>query len=326
MAVLVVFKNETLLEQNEKKSRRQFLRNTALAGLSLGLLPSIGQAAAIESAKSTAACDPTTLDYYGQGPFYTANAPSISNNQLASSSETGTRLIISGIVQTLDCTAIIPNTVIDVWQANDAGAYDNSGFNLRGITQSNAQGFYSFETILPGKYLNGALYRPSHIHFKITPPSFPTLITQLYFQGDTDIPADAAASITSGTYDASNRIIPIVLNGQGIYEGTWDIALDGNGTIGIADVHLEKGIIYSVSPNPFTDEIEISYGVFQAYKVSIQIFDMQGSLIAVLDEQDLEPEKYKAIWKPDHIIAAGAYFVALKLNDFQAHYQKIVKL
>ena len=168
-----------MAEKNEIDSRRQFLRNTALAGLSLGMLPTVVKAAETKSVESTAACDPTTLDLYGQGPFYSANAPAISNNQLASAAETGTRLIISGLVQTLDCTAVIPNTVLDVWQANDAGAYDNSGFNLRGITQTNAQGFYTFETILPGKYLNGALYRPSHIHFKITPPGFPTLITQL---------------------------------------------------------------------------------------------------------------------------------------------------
>ena len=313
-------------KENEKKSRRQFMRNTALASLSLGLLPNIGKAATIAQAKSPDACNPTTLDYYGQGPFYTANAPTLINDQLASSTEPGGRLVISGRIQTLDCTKVIPDTVLDIWQANNAGAYDNSGFNLRGITQSNSQGFYSFETVLPGKYLNGALYRPSHIHFKITPPGFPTRVTQLYFEGDTDIPTDAAASITSGTYDATNRIIPIVKKGQGKYEGTWDIAVDGNGVVGIGDVHLDKGIIYSVSPNPFTDEVEISYGVFQPYQVSIQIFDMNGAQVAVLNEQNLQPEKYKAIWKPDNTLPAGIYFVALKLNDFQVHYQKIVKL
>ena len=102
--------------------------------------------------------------------------------------------------------------------------------------------------------------------------------------------------------------------------------MDGSGNIGMADLHLEKGIIYSVSPNPFTDEVEIDYGVFQSYNVSIQIFNMQGALVAELDKQNLEPEKYKAIWKPEQNVPAGTYFVALKLNDLQVHYQKIVKL
>ena len=315
-----------MAEEKEKTSRRQFIRNTALASLSLGLLPGIGKAFETSIDKNAAACDPTTLDYYGQGPFYSGNAPIMSNNQLASSTESGTRVIISGVVQSLDCTSVIPDTLIDVWHANEAGEYDNTGFNLRGVTQSNSQGFYLFETILPGKYLNGALYRPSHIHFKITPPSFPTIVTQLYFDGDTDIPADAAASITSGSFDATNRIIPITLNGQGIYEGTWDIVVDGNGTIGMADIHLDKGIIYSVSPNPFKDEVEINYGVFESNKVSIQIFDITGSLVAILDERNLKPEKYIAIWKPESSIPSGVYFVALKLNDLQVYYQKIIKL
>ncbi len=311
--------------ENNKKSRRQFLRNTALATLSLGLLPKIGKSNSKPEEKSAATCNPTTLDYYGQGPFYTAGAPTLVNNQLASQSEPGTRLILSGLVQSLDCTLVIPNTLIDVWHADNAGAYDSAGYKLRGITYSNPQGFYLMETILPGKYLNGAQYRPRHIHFRITPAGFPTIITQLYFQGDTDIPGDAAASITSGTYNATHRIIPITLNAQGKYEGTWDIAVDGNGIIGIGDIHLDKGIIYSVSPNPFTDEVEINYGVFQEYKVSIQIFDLRGSLIAVLDKQHLQPQKYKAIWNPDQNLPAGVYFVVLKLNDLQVHYLKIVR-
>jgi protocatechuate 3,4-dioxygenase beta subunit len=310
--------------ENKQNSRRQFLRNTALATLSGGLLPSIVKSNVSLHSKSSSVCNPTTLDYYGQGPFYTANAPTIINNQLASLTEPGTRLILSGIVQTIDCSAVIPNTLIDVWHANNAGVYDNTGFNLRGKTESNAQGYYMLETILPGKYLNGAAYRPSHIHFKITPPAFPTIITQLYFQGDTDITGDAAASITSGTYNATNRIIPITLNAQGKYEGIWDIAMNGSG-VGLSDIHLDKGVIYSVSPNPFTDKIEIHYAVFQAYKVSIQIFDIRGSLVAVIDEQNLQPQKYKAIWESDGNLLAGIYFVALKLNDLQVHYLKIVK-
>jgi protocatechuate 3,4-dioxygenase beta subunit len=307
-------------------NRRQFLRNTGLTTISLALLPDIVKSNATMNNKSLAACNPTTLDYYGQGPFYTANPPAIVANQLASSTEPGTRLILTGLVQTLDCSSVIQNTLIDVWHANDAGAYDNAGYNLRGVTYSNAQGFYMIETILPGKYLNGSSYRPRHIHFRITAPGFPTIITQLYFQGDTDIPGDAAASIISGTYDATNRIIPITLNTQGKYEGTWDIAIDGNGNVGVADIYLDKGIIYSVSPNPFTEAVEINYGVFEPSKVSIQVFDIRGSLIAVLNEENLAAQKYTATWKPNANLANGIYFVALKLNDLQVHYLKIVKV
>ena len=153
-----------------KKDRRQFLKNTSLAALATVTLPSTLRAELnSESASETLAnCNPTTLDYYGQGPFYSANAPSIINNQLALGNEPGTRFIISGRVHNLDCTEYIAGAIIDIWHADDAGLYDNTGFNLRGKTTSNSKGFYLFESIYPGKYLNGSSYRPAHIHFKIT--------------------------------------------------------------------------------------------------------------------------------------------------------------
>lgn len=314
-------------EELKPTSRRNFLKNTGLVALSTGLMPLSGKASSSERADNSTSCNETTLDLYGQGPFYTANAPEIKENKLASASEPGTRLVVSGIVKTLDCSKVISGTSIDIWHANDAGAYDNSGYNLRGITYSNEQGFYVFETILPGKYLNGQTYRPRHIHFKITPPGFPTLITQLYFEGDTDILGDVAASVTSGNFDATSRIIPIVMNANGKYEGTWDIVLDGNGiTTSIQDIHLNKGIIYSASPNPFTDIVEFNYGIYQASKVTIQIFDSNGRMVANLEEQFLQPEKYSATWIPEGNLPLGIYFAALKLNDLQVHYLKLMKV
>lgn len=304
-------------------SRRQFLRNTTMASVGLGIMP--GSNKVHDQKTENLACNPSTLDLYGQGPFYTQNPPTIVNEQLAKPTEVGTRLILSGLVRTLDCSQIIPNTLIDIWHANDAGTYDNDGFNLRGKTYSNSQGFYVFETILPGRYLNGSTFRPRHIHFRITPPGFPMLITQLYFKDDPFIADDAAASVTSGTYNATDRIIPITLNDDGKYEGNWDIIVDGNGTTNTQDIYHDKGIIYSISPNPFTEFVEINYGVYQASKVTIQIFDIKGNLVATLDEQHMEAEKYKAIWKPDFNLPNGIYFTVLKINDLQVHYLKLMK-
>ena len=301
------------------KDRRQFLRNISLVTAGLGLAPA--SISAKSSEPGEIACVETTLDYYGEGPFYTANPPTIAADQLAGPSEPGTRMIISGRVHTLDCTQVIPDCEIDIWHADDAGAYDNIGYNLRGVVTSNPQGFYLFETIKPGKYLNGSKYRPSHIHFKLTPPGFSTLITQLYFDGDTDRPADAAASITSGTYNATGRIIPLTMN-AGKYEGTWDIVVDGNGVNGMRDLHLDTGMIYSVSPNPYSDRIEIRYGVFKSSKVSLAVYDLNGRLVATLEEKNLSADKYTAFWTPGADLPSGHYFIALKVNDLQVHYLK----
>jgi protocatechuate 3,4-dioxygenase beta subunit len=309
-----------------KDSRRQFLRNTSLAALSLGILPSIAKTTEPLKPNSPILCDESTEDAYGQGPFYTANAPAIQNDILANSNEVGTRLILSGQVLNLACSQVIPNTEIDIWHANDAGEYDNSGYNLRGKAISNSQGFYVFETIKPGLYLNGATYRPSHFHFKITPPNFPTLITQLYFAGDPHIATDAAASMTSGIYDASNRIIPLTTNANGDLEGTWDIIINGEGTpLGTNNIHLDKGIIYSASPNPFNNRVEIKYGVFQESKVSLFVYDINGRVVSQLDKKQLNPQKYEVIWEPESKLPTGHYFIALKINDLQVHYLKVIR-
>ena len=318
------------MKKNKKDNRRQFLKNTSLSLLSVAVFPTIlkseSSTVSLSKKDTVFTCDQSTEDAYGQGPFYTANAPLIQNNQLADISEVGTRIIISGLVYNLECSEVIPNTEIDIWHANDAGGYDNIGFNLRGKTTTNSQGFYVFESIKPGLYLNGATFRPSHIHFKITPPGFNTLITQLYFQGDPYIPTDAAASITSGAFDATNRIIPLVSNSNGDLEGTWDIVIDGNGvSVGTNNIHLDKGIIYSASPNPFTDYIEINYGVFQKAKVAISVYDIRGQKVATLDERMLDPEKYLVLWNPHRNLPKGHYFISIMINDLQVHYFKVIR-
>lgn len=311
----------------KSKSRRQFLKNTTLASLALGTLSSTTKVEAKEKGKTNLDCQITTLDYYGEGPFYTNNPPLKEDGIIASKSEEGQRIRITGRVTNLDCSEILSGTIVDVWHANNAGQYDNVGYNLRGKIIANEQGFYMFETILPGKYLNGSQYRPSHIHFKITPPGYPTLITQLYFEGDTSISGDAAASITSGQYDASNRIIPLKDGIDGVKEGTWDIVVDGEGTTtGINDLHINKGIIYNISPNPFSDKVLIKYGVFNSAYVGLFVYDVEGKQVAILEESYLTSEKYEATWIPDVTLPSGHYFVAIKINDLQVHYLKIMKI
>src|SRR5262249_3841805 len=105
---------------------------------------------------------------------------------LAGPNEPGERLIISGKVYSSDCRSHLPNTLIEIWQANSAGQYDTDkpgnftehvDFHLRGMMLSDQQGNYEFETIMPGRYpvppnLPGlekyaGLTRPAHIHFEL---------------------------------------------------------------------------------------------------------------------------------------------------------------
>ena len=314
--------------KNKKVNRRFFFKKTTLSFIATSIFSNklFSSSKSLIFNKEKNNCPKSTEDLYGQGPFYTTNSPMIQNNQLASSNEVGQRIIISGRVYNLDCDEFLPNTEIDIWHANNEGEYDNVGFNLRGRTLTNSQGFYIFETVKPGFYLNGNTNRPSHIHFKITPPGFPPLITQLYFQSDPYISSDAAASVTSGTFDATNRIIPLVQNSNGILEGNWDIVINGAGTtVDTKNLYLDKGILYRANPNPFINFLEINYAIFKSSDVKIQIFDLEGKLVELLQQKKLQPNKYKLIWNPKNNIKSGHYFICLSINDLQVHYIKVIK-
>ena len=95
--------------------------------------------------------------------------------------------------------------------------------------------------------------------------------------------------------------------------------------VGTNNIHLDRGIIYSASPNPFTDHIEINYGVFQKAKVAISVYDIRGQIVATLDERMLDPEKYFVSWNPHSNLPIGHYFISIKINDLQVHYLKIIR-
>jgi catechol 1,2-dioxygenase len=133
------------------------------------------------------ACTPSDPNILG--PYYRPGAPFL--DDLTTPEMPGVRVTVSGKVLDPSCNPIA-NALLDVWQADDSGGYDNDGvadpppnvFVLRGKLYSDAEGNYSFKTIIPGQYLNGSQYRPAHIHVTVTADGHDALTTQLYFEGD----------------------------------------------------------------------------------------------------------------------------------------------
>jgi protocatechuate 3,4-dioxygenase beta subunit len=97
----------------------------------------------------------------------------------------GTPLVVEGMVLTTAC-APVAGAIVDVWQADDAGEYDNEGYRLRGFTRADGDGRYRMETIVPGLYPG----RTRHIHVKVAAPEQPALTTQLFFPGEPDNSGD----------------------------------------------------------------------------------------------------------------------------------------
>jgi protocatechuate 3,4-dioxygenase beta subunit len=117
-----------------------------------------------------------------EGPYYKAGAPK--RWALVDKGMPGTPFELTGRVFNTKGTPLA-GAEVDVWQANDSGDYDNSGFTLRGIVIADENGVYKLQTILPKHYKTGPnSYRPAHIHFKLRAPGCKELTTQLYFKGD----------------------------------------------------------------------------------------------------------------------------------------------
>lgn len=111
-----------------------------------------------------------------EGPYFKAGSPE--RTSLVDAGMSGTRITITGHVLTLDCRPL-SGVVLDFWQADASGAYDNAGYRLRGHQVTDAGGRYTLETVVPGDYPG----RTQHVHVKVEAPGKPVLTTQLYFPG-----------------------------------------------------------------------------------------------------------------------------------------------
>ena len=111
-----------------------------------------------------------------EGPYFKAG--SSENASLITPDMQGTKLVLSGYVLTTDCKPVA-HALLDFWQANANGQYDNSGYSLRGHQFTDAAGHYQLTTIVPGLYTG----RTEHIHVKMQAPGRPVLTTQLFFPG-----------------------------------------------------------------------------------------------------------------------------------------------
>jgi protocatechuate 3,4-dioxygenase beta subunit len=155
----------------------------------------------------------------------------------------GERIIVTGRVLDSDGRPV-PDTLVEIWQANSAGRYahavDNhpapldQNFDGGGRCMTDSEGRYRFVTIKPGPYPWGNhlnAWRPAHIHFSVFGRAFTQrLVTQMYFPGD---PLFAQDPIFNSVPDpkARERMIARFELGLTVPEWAlgfeWDVVLRG---------------------------------------------------------------------------------------------------
>jgi len=112
-----------------------------------------------------------------EGPYFKPSSPE--RIELIEEGMAGQKIELSGFVMTRNCKPVA-GALLEFWQADDQGRYDNSGFRLRGHQFTDAEGRYRLRSIVPGIYVG----RTRHIHVKVQPRGGAVLTTQLYFPGE----------------------------------------------------------------------------------------------------------------------------------------------
>jgi protocatechuate 3,4-dioxygenase beta subunit len=112
-----------------------------------------------------------------EGPFFRRGSPGRDN--LVEAGSKARQVELTGFVLTRGCNPIA-RAVVDVWHADEFGAYDNKGFRYRGRVYTDEKGRYRVRTIQPALYPG----RTRHYHVNVAAGGKLQLTTQLYFPNE----------------------------------------------------------------------------------------------------------------------------------------------
>lgn len=195
-------------DSNQDRSvaaRRRFLLSASAA-----------VAAAVPTAKAADMCVVTDGDILG--PFYLPGAKN--TVKMADAGTKGQHITLTGTVLAPDCKTPIAGATVDFWHCDHDGAYDikapgeklaPENYRFRAVTQTDKEGRFVFETIVPGRYAippglpglekEAGQTRPAHYHITVIHPIFVPLTTQLYIKGDPYIAKDPWAQHSHNAFE-----------------------------------------------------------------------------------------------------------------------------
>jgi len=170
------------------------------------------------SPTATAACLPTLDENGGLAP----DAPGVASRvrlgpgrdveitpSTVAISRKGQPLVVTGVVYAEDCRTPLAGASVYAWQTAADGRYGPSGADccyLQGVALTDRSGRYTFDTVVPGRYLGGNP-PPRHIHLGVSHPRAQDLLTELMFAGDSGVAAGNPLAVTPSKCGAGQRIV-----------------------------------------------------------------------------------------------------------------------
>jgi protocatechuate 3,4-dioxygenase beta subunit len=154
-----------------RPTRRAVVQGAFAAGIGIS-----GSRALAQELPLTPQCgaEGTRTPAQTEGPFFRAGSPGRAD--LVEPGSKARVVELTGFVLTRGCNPVA-RAVVDMWHADERGAYDNKGYRYRGRTYTDEKGRYRFRTIVPALYPG----RTRHYHVNVAAGGKLLLTTQLYF-------------------------------------------------------------------------------------------------------------------------------------------------
>ena len=182
--------------------RQEFILLSDVLGISM-LVETINERGAAGATQSTVL-----------GPFHMTRSPVRALGDTIDLVGESEPCVVTGRVVGTDGSPL-PGAVLDVWQANDHGAYDvqepdkQPSGNGRGLFTADGQGRFWFRTVVPSYYpipTDGPVgellaatrrhpYRPAHIHFIVSADGYRPLTTHIFVSDSEYIDSDAVFAV-----------------------------------------------------------------------------------------------------------------------------------
>ena len=182
--------------------RQEFILLSDVLGVSM-LVETINERGAAGATQSTVL-----------GPFHMTRSPARALGDTIDLVGESEPCVVTGRVVGTGGTPL-PGAMLDVWQANDHGAYDvqepgkQPAGNGRGLFTADDQGRFWFRTIVPSYYpipTDGPVgellaatrrhpYRPAHIHFIVSAGGYRPLTTHIFVSDSEYIDSDAVFAV-----------------------------------------------------------------------------------------------------------------------------------
>ena len=264
--------------------RRKFIKNSGLFAIGIGVFGNIS-VDKDQFIGDTA----TTTDILG--PFYRPGAPF--KNNLNPPDFSGEVLNLSGAIFKDDAKTPMNNCLIEIWQCKPDKLYDNvsDDFLYRASQKVESDGKYAFTTAVPIPYPNDenpGVFRPAHIHMRISAEGQQDLITQIYLKNDPYLDTDPSTK----SHLSINRILSLKKTKEKESEITFDIVLKH-------EYVPDDNIFHKVS------------GVYKMNDKSMMEFYRDGDFL---------------FWKWNHVVRGGLFYKGNNtfmggVNDTEAKFE-----